>query len=134
MSSVVSHLFLKVPRSDRWQPARGFATGQGAGRTPSDLLSRVLGTLRAVQCRARSPAVSRPVVRLNGSTRDIARGLDRLSHSCLLAAPFGFEVEHRLRWVEVVPLVAGDSELSDQGEQILGLDALGDDGQAEIGA
>jgi hypothetical protein len=41
-----SHLAVKVPRRDRWQPARGFATGQGASRAPSDLLRRVLGTLR----------------------------------------------------------------------------------------
>ncbi len=42
-----SHLAVKVPRCDRWQPARGFATGQAASRAPSDLLRRVLGTLRA---------------------------------------------------------------------------------------
>ena len=42
-----SRVTVKMPRGDRWQPARGFATGQGAGRVPSDLLPRVLGTLRS---------------------------------------------------------------------------------------
>jgi hypothetical protein len=38
-----------VPRTDRWQPARGFATGQRIGRVPSDLLRRVLGTLTLLE-------------------------------------------------------------------------------------
>ena len=37
---------LSLPRSDRWQSTCGFAAGQGTGRIPSDLLRRVLGTLR----------------------------------------------------------------------------------------
>ena len=59
---------MKVPRRDRWQPSRGFATGQGTGRAPSDLLRRVLGTLTV------SNATASVVIRGHAFIQNLRRG------------------------------------------------------------